>query len=230
MNFIFDERASDSPVVEKIWYTRSEGSGSFVSVAAAQCEVVVTKVNGRTTFTARGPETKATTAQVTDDMEAFGIVFKLGTFMPHLPASRLIDRNDITLPEATNQSFWLLGAAWEIPTFENADTFISRLLRENLLAYDPLVGDVLRGGVPEVSIRTVRRRFLHATGLTQGEIHQIERARQAAALLRGGASILDTVYEAGYYDQAHLTRSLKRFIGMTPAQIPAASLSLLYNT
>jgi methylphosphotriester-DNA--protein-cysteine methyltransferase len=38
-------------------------------------------------------------------------------------------------------------------------------------------------------------------------------------LLRQGASILDTVYQAGYFDQPHLTRALKRFTGQTPAQI-----------
>jgi hypothetical protein len=40
-----------------------------------------------------------------------------------------------------------------------------------------------------------------------------------AALLRHGVSILDTTYELGYLDQPHLTRSLKPWIGHTPAQI-----------
>ena len=31
--------------------------------------------------------------------------------------------------------------------------------------------------------------------------------------------ILDTVEEAGYFDQSHLTRSLKQWVGHTPAQI-----------
>jgi AraC-like DNA-binding protein len=50
--------------------------------------------------------------------------------------------------------------------------------------------------------------------------------------LKQGISILSAVYEAGYYDQAHLTRSLKRFIGQTPAQIIRAQqqLSFFYNT
>jgi AraC-like DNA-binding protein len=50
--------------------------------------------------------------------------------------------------------------------------------------------------------------------------------------LKQGVSILDTVYEAGYFDQAHLTRSLKHLIGQTPAQIIRAEqqLSFLYNT
>jgi methylphosphotriester-DNA--protein-cysteine methyltransferase len=47
----------------------------------------------------------------------------------------------------------------------------------------------------------------------------MQRAQHAQALLQQGVSILDTVDEAGYFDQPHLTRSLKQFIGYTPAQI-----------
>jgi len=49
----------------------------------------------------------------------------------------------------------------------------------------------------------------------------MNRAHKAVELLQQGVSILDTVYEAGYYDQPHLTRSLKQFIGKTPSQIQA---------
>jgi hypothetical protein len=38
-------------------------------------------------------------------------------------------------------------------------------------------------------------------------------------MLRQGLPILDTVEEAGYFDQPHLTRSLKQFVGRTPAEI-----------
>jgi len=50
--------------------------------------------------------------------------------------------------------------------------------------------------------------------------------------LKQGISILDVAHKAGYYDQAHLTRSLQRFIGQTPAQILRAEqqLSFLYNS
>jgi AraC-like DNA-binding protein len=70
-----------------------------------------------------------------------------------------------------------------------------------------------------MSLRTIQRRFLHATGLTRGTFEQIERARQAVTFLEQGLSIADAVYQVGYADQPHLTRSLKRFIGQTPAQI-----------
>jgi AraC-like DNA-binding protein len=60
---------------------------------------------------------------------------------------------------------------------------------------------------------------VQATGLTYGTIVQIERAREAVTVLKRGASIADAIYQVGYYDQPHLTRSLKRFVGKTPAQI-----------
>jgi AraC-like DNA-binding protein len=63
-------------------------------------------------------------------------------------------------------------------------------------------------------------------------IRQITRARRAAYLLRGGAGILRVAHDLGYFDQAHLSRSLKYFIGQTPAQIfrGERQLSLLYKT
>ena len=92
-------------------------------------------------------------------------------------------------------------------------------MREGLLLHNPVVESALQGQLRNVTIRTARRHFLRTTGLTQSTIRQIERARYATLLIKQGASILDTVYEAGYSDQPHLTKSLKYFIGQTPAQI-----------
>lgn len=219
MLFTFEERPSDSSFVQAIWRTQSERSESFISTAAIHWEMVLMRYKGKTTLTVRGPETKAIPVPVPADAEWLGITFKLGTFMPDLPPGSLLDRHDVNLPEATGKSFWLYGSTWEFPTYENADTFVMRLEREGLLEHDPLV-DVVRQGHPQsLSIRSIQYRFLRATGLTQNMIHQIERARRAAALLAGGMPILDTVHETGYFDQSHLTNGLKRFVGQTPAQI-----------
>src|SRR5262249_8635635 len=183
-------------------------------------------------LTVRGPETHAATLNCPAEGEWLGIRFKLGTFMPQLHASNLLDRNDVTLPQATSHSFWLNGSAWEYPDFENAETFVTRLVRNGLIAVDLPVASALRGYQQELTLRSAQRHFLHATGMTHGTIRQIERARHATNLLKQGASILDTVHEAGYFDQAHLTRSLKYLIGQTPAQIVRAEeqLSFLYKT
>jgi hypothetical protein len=151
-------------------------------------------------------------------IECFGIRFSAGTFMPQLTTTNFV--NNVTfLPEASSKSFWLNGSAWEFPTFENAETFVNRLVREELLVSDPVINSVLCDQPQGMSFSTVRRRFLRATGLTAGTVRQIERAHHAAALLKRGVSILDAVDEAGYFDQPHLTRSLKRYLGQTPAQI-----------
>jgi len=234
MIFDFEERPSDSPFVERIWRTQSERTGDFLSVAASQWEMVVSRYQGELTLTVRGPETKATPLHVTlVGSEFFGIIFKFGTFMPLLPVSNLVD-GDINLPDASSKSFWLNGSAWQFPEYENADTFVDRLVRENLLECDPIVEPVLRDEPQDLSPRSVQRRFVQATGLTQGSIRQIERARHATMLLQQGVSILDSVDLAGYADQAHLTRSLKHFIGKTPAQIinktEPEQMSLLFKT
>jgi AraC-like DNA-binding protein len=214
----FDGRASDSPFVETIWRSQSDRAGEFLSVAASNWEMVITQVAGNIHVTMRGPETEATPAHCPANGEWLGVIFKLGAFMPHLPTIKLVD-DEINLPEANERSFWLHGAAWELPNYENMETFIARMVREGLLVHEPVVEAAIQNQVTELSLRSVQRRFLHATGLTQGAVSQIQRARQAAALLRQGVSILDTVELAGYADQPHLTRALKRLIGQTPAQL-----------
>ena len=232
MFIIFEDRPSDSPFVERVWRCHSERAGTFHSMAASHWEMVVTRHRGKQFLTLRGPETKATTADCPAEGDWVAIRFKLGTFMPLLPARSLRDRSDVNLPEVTSRSFWLNGSAWEYPDFENAEVFVKRLARAGLIAVDPAVNSVLQGQSREKSLRSAQRHFMRATGVTHNTIRQIERARHATSLLRQGASILDTVYQAGYYDQAHLTRSLKYLIGQTPAQIIRAEeqLSFLYKT
>ncbi len=50
--------------------------------------------------------------------------------------------------------------------------------------------------------------------------------------MKRGDSIADAIHEAGYFDQPHLTRSLKRFVGQTPAELlrNRSELSYLYKT
>jgi AraC-like DNA-binding protein len=227
----FSDRPSDSPFVDRIWRSRSELGGAFVSVAQSHFEIAVTRHRGRTSVTLRGPETVATAATVPSDGEWLGIRFKLGTFMPRLPPGTLKDRRDVTLPEATRRSFWLNGSAWEYPDFENADTFVARLARKGIIACDFSVGAMLQRGPLRLPLRSAQRHFVRATGITHRTLQQIERARFATTLLQQGVPILDTVHEAGYFDQPHLTRAVKTLMGVTPTEISRGTqqLSFLYK-
>lgn len=214
----FDTRPSGLPFVETIYQARSIGGGSFLSTATTQWEMVITKRMGKIILSLRGPETKASPAPIPENAEFLGFIFKHGAFMPQLPGNKLVD-NEIHLPETVKNSFQLFGDTWEFPTSENVDVFVNRLIRNDLLVHDHVVGDVLCGKTQDISLRSVQRRFIQVTGLTYKTIQQIERARQALSLLQNGIPILETTYQAGYFDQAHLTNSLRRFYGQTPAQI-----------
>lgn len=229
----FEERLSDSPFIERIWRTHSEHAGTFISLALSHWQMCVWQHEGQTTLTVRGPETKATPAIVPKEAEYIGIVFRLGTFMPQLPASQLMD-GALDLPEATSHSFWFDHTVWQFPVYENAETFVNRLAHDGLLVREPVVEATLQKRLNELSRRSVQRRFSRATGMTHRAIYQIERARYATLLLKQGVSILDTVEEAGFADQPHMTRSFKRLIGQTPAQIfdkeNSQQLSYLFKT
>jgi AraC-like DNA-binding protein len=229
---VFEDRPSDSPFVEKVWRCHSERGGTFLSVAAGHFEMAVTRLKGKTLLTLRGPETKATSIDCPAEGEWLAIRFKIGTFMPKLPPGNLMNGRDVTLPHAASRSFWLDGSAWEYPDFENAETFIKRFVKAGILARDSTVDAVLHGQPQALSVRSAQRHFLRATGLTHATFRQIERARYATNLLKQGVSILDTVHLARYFDQAHLTRSLKHLIGETPTKIVqgGTQLSFLYKT
>jgi AraC-like DNA-binding protein len=229
---VIEDRLSDLACVERLWTAHNQRAGEFLSVAATSSELVVSRHRGRTFLTVRGPETRSTTLDCPSEGEWFGIRFRLGTFLPEFPPTSLSDRRDVTLPDASTRSFWLNGSAWEYPTFENAETFVARLLKQGIVARDLAVEAIARDEFNALSLRSAQRRFLRATGITRVAFRTIERARYATNLLREGTPIADVVDRAGFFDQAHLTRSLRHLIGQTPTEIARMTrqLSYLYKT
>jgi hypothetical protein len=218
MSIIHEKRLSDSSYVEEVIHGWTICEGSTIRPAECNWHMVFVKEHGRIHSLVVGPLTTAGVVSWGEGAEILWIKFKLGVFMPHLPVRDLLD-SEKSLPGAASRAFWLKSDVWELPDFENADTFINKLARDDTLTLDPVVGAMLQDQYPDISSRTMRHHFLRATGLTRSRISQMKQAQQAAALLQQGVSILDTVFEAGYYDQPHLTRALKQFIGFTPAQI-----------
>lgn len=220
--FGFETGSSTSPLVTTTWQTRSEPEERFISVAVSHWELVFTRQAAGTWVTLRGPETRATTAPIPQDADFFGIQFSHGTFLPMLDMRGLVDRA-LVLPMVSRSSFWLDGSAWELPRPDNADVFVDRLVRAGLLVHDPVASAALQDDVAGLSPRSVERRVARATGLTRGTIRQIRRAERAVELLGRGVPAPDVARRAGYADQPHMTRSLRRFVGETPSQVAAAS-------
>jgi hypothetical protein len=232
MFLTFEDRPSGSPYVERVWRSCSTTGGPFHSMAEGNLELVVTRLGGFAQVTLRGPVTQAATVDCPANGQWFAIRFRLGTYFPGLATAVLLNHCDLHLPTTKDGRFWLAGEPWEIPGYENAEVFVTRLARRGIIVMEPAVQAAIEGDPQLLSRRSVQRHFLRATGITHAQFRKIERARHAVELLRYGAGILDVVHDAGYYDQAHLTRSLKCLIGQTPMKIlrNEAQLSFLYKT
>jgi AraC-like DNA-binding protein len=218
MTIISEDRLSDSPYIEEVSRGWTLSEGSTIRPAETHWHMVFVKHPRGIHSLIVGPLTTSGLASWGEGAEILWIKFKLGIFMPHLPTREYLDR-ERALPEASGTRFWFMGSARQFPDYENVETFVDRLVREDDLVRDPLVSAALQDEIQDVSPRTLRHHFLQATGQTQKRIRQYERAQRATALLRQGVPILDTVFETGYFDQPHMTRALKQFVGYTPAQI-----------
>jgi hypothetical protein len=233
MDLDVEHRPSDSPYVTRVWRSRTGREvDEMTAVAYARWDLVFWEQHGAMHVSVVGPEPRAYRAPVPHGAVSFGINFEIGAVLPRLPAGRRVDGH-IDLPDVSRRRFHLAGSSWALPTYDNAEVFVERLVREGVIVRDRLVADVHRGASNDRSSRTVQRRFLAATGLTRGAARQIDRARNAATLIQEGAPTHDVIEELGYYDQAHLCRSLRHYIGRTPTQLRLGTLeplSLLYKT
>lgn len=106
-----------------------------------------------------------------------------------------------------------------LPTYDNAELIASELLSAGVLRKDPVVTGGLGLMNFAASERSLQRHFREATGLSQKDFEQIRRAQEAVRLLQAGGKPADVAVAAGYTDQAHMTKSIKRIMGRLPTKV-----------
>ena len=178
MSTHFNLTLFESPYVDGFASISALDDGVGTAVADPHWHMMIMRLDGKMRIAITGPLTRLSTKAHREGTEYIGIRFKVGTYMPHLPVANLVDRG-MVLPQATSKSFWLYGSAWEFPTHNNVDVFVERLARQGIVVREPIVASALQGQLPDVSSRSIQRRFLQATGLPQRSLYQIERAQQA---------------------------------------------------
>jgi len=148
------------------------------------------------------------------------VELQLGAYLPLFPPSGLADLNDALLPTLSGDRILLDNRDWEMPTEQNVDVFVNRLVRAGLLIFDPLVDEIRHGERPRaMSERTAQIRFRRAVGISRRKLVSIEQAQHAAQLLTAGESIADVVTVGGYYDQPQLARAMRWATGHTPGEL-----------
>lgn len=82
---------------------------------------------------------------------------------------------------------------------------------------DPAIGDLL--AATALSQRQVERLVRRHYGLSPKLLARKYRALKFAAALARGESLADLTLDGGFYDQSHLIREIRAFVGLTPGQI-----------
>jgi len=181
-------------------------------------DLVVLKRKERIYFFRTGILTQAIPLRREAGDELLTISLRVAFFMPHMAARQLINKA-FSFPLFNNRTCCMNGNLIELPNFENAELFIDKLVSVGILVKDNEIACALEGRLQTKSSRTLRRRFLVTTGLTQNYIQQIVRAQHAVMLIQQGAPLQWVAAETGYYDQSQMTHSLKHIMGQNPGEI-----------
>lgn len=220
MGLLLDAVAGELPLVHRVWTATCDAPTEFSSVAKTPSMIAFARTGGRTTVHLRGPESKGTLMTCPADSEFFGVELRLGAYLPLYPPSGLTDLKDAVLPTLSSGRILLDNRDWEMPTEQNVDVFVDRLVRAGLLYFDPLVDEIRHGERPRgMSERIAQIRFRRAVGISHRKLVSIEQSRHATHLLTAGRSIADVVTAAGYYDQAQLARAMRWATGHTPGEL-----------
>ncbi|MEV0405092.1 AraC family transcriptional regulator [Actinoallomurus sp. NPDC050550] len=168
-------------------------------------------------FPGRGPALPEFHAEIVRD---HGLVARLRRFhcLSESPGSSMLER-EVLLTEA----FVLLVGRHAVPPrtprSPGTEPRAVRLSREYLEEHaEENVSLRTLSGWAGLSAFHLCRVFRETVGMTPHAYQTQVRVRRAKALLRTGMPLARIAVEVGFYDQAHLTRTFKHIMGVTPGR------------
>lgn len=210
-------RGSDSPFISGVTRRAYDGNPG-VTVPDCCWDILVVKFQGETQIILTGAITQPIPLEFPEGTEVMNITFETGTFFPEFPAPKMLNLG-LEMPKAGPNKMWIGSEVVEIPNFDNAEEFVAKLYSNGIMKNDKLVGKMLEGEPMAASDRSVQRHFMQTTGMTMKFIQQVQRAQLAVDLIKSGERLIDVAHKLGFTDQAHMTRSLKGIMGITPAAV-----------
>ena len=222
MHYVERQRPASSPYLDSITELRFTAAGETLLQPDGCWDIAILKRGDDVQVLRTGLTTRAVVYDHQPGDETLVISFKPSAFMPLMPGEAMRDEG-VVLEKFGRANFWIGTDVREIPNFDNADVFVDHLVRQEIIQSNDVVASILEGQPKAMSERTMQRHFLRTTGLTYKSFTLIERAQQAASLLRLGRPAADVAFALGYADQAHMINSLKAIMGQTPGQIAKAA-------
>jgi hypothetical protein len=190
-------------------------AGRLTRPAETNSHLVISKGPQHTLAYFVGPWDSSTELQVESDVHIMWIKLKLGVHVKRTPSLVFQNAEHIINP-SSSQELALYGQTFRIPTERGIDGFLAHLEKSGVLDFDPVVAESLENSAVKMPERTLRYRFLSSVGISRASIFQIQRIKQAALLVSQGVELTEIALSLGFYDQSHLTRNFKKYLGVTP--------------
>jgi hypothetical protein len=218
MTFTRQSRPVDSPIVASVTEMRFTAAGQTLMQPDGCWDIAILNMGGQRFVLRTGLTTRPDLVDHNPGDEILTISFRPNAFMPLMPGE--VMRNEgVVLDGFGRSDFWIGTDVREIPTLDNVDVFVDRLVRDGIIENNDVVASIVDGHPKAMSERTMQRHFLKTTGLTYKHFTLIQRAQKAVSLLRMGQKAADVAFALGYSDQAHMINSLRQIMGQTAGEI-----------
>ena len=233
----YRELVQPSPQVACLWMRDPEAEPRRRRVLPDACVDVVWLDDGR--LLVAGPATGPAFSDLAAGAAAFGVRFRVGAAggALGLPASELLDQ---MVPLEAVWGRDAVAIADRVATADDPLEALAAAVIAHLDADGPdrAVRAALAGAPPSLGERHLRRRFHNAVGYGPKTLERVLRFQRFLGLARLEAQpdLARLALDAGYADQAHLTRECTRLAGLPPAALlaegagPAGERSVSFNT
>lgn len=219
MSQIHRRRSSDSPYIDTIWATQNISDGIYSATPDGSWDIIVLiQPDGSRSVMLAGQATEPVDVPYNGGTSSVVISFAAGAFLPAYPGKKMLNLTEL-LPCPDADHFSLAGHVFAIPTFETAEALVRTMVEQGVLRMDAVVAAILSGDTKALSDRVKQRHFLAVTGLTRKSLEQIHRAQEAVRQLQAGKKPIDVAADAGFSDQAHLAKSLKKIMHKNPSNV-----------
>ena len=219
MSQIHRRRSSDSPYIDTVWATQNISDGIYSATPDGSWDIIVLiQPDGSRSVMLAGQATEPVDVPYNGGTSSVVISFAAGAFLPAYPGKKMLNLTEL-LPCPDADYFSLAGHVFAIPTFETAEALARTMVEQGVLRMDAVVAAILSGDTKALSDRVKQRHFLAVTGLTRKSLEQIHRAQEAVRQLQAGKKPIDVAADAGFSDQAHLAKSLKKIMHKNPSNV-----------
>lgn len=210
-------RPSTSPLATIEWWADVDADYDYTEAASEFWGFAFgVLADGAASATLIGPATTPRELHMIAGERHWGVELPPHVFVRGVGSKPL---NELRQLPTDGRWFELAGVRFPVPDLDALPRLLGALAAQGLLVAEPTVADALRGDDVPYSERNMRRLVTATAGVGRKDVEQLQRARHAYRLLTAGRSLSAAAAEAGYADQAHMTRSFRAFAGLSPGRI-----------